>query len=1004
MKVEQSERDPVDRLAEEFVTRYRRGERPSISEFTQRFPELADKLHEILTALVLIEEHGQAQGRESARSSDSLDADAVAPQRLGEYRILREVGRGGMGVVYEALQESLGRHVALKVLPSHALLDSLRLKRFQHEAQAAARLHHTNIVPVFGVGTEGGVHFYAMQFIAGRGLDEVIDEVRRLQQDSRSAASDGSHHGSASGDGDDTPAAANLSTLSDTPRYYRSAALLGAQVADALEHAHRQGILHRDIKPANLLLDARGTVWVTDFGLAKAEGLEELTQTGDLVGTLRYTPPERLHGDGDERSDVYSLGLTLYELLTLRPAFETSNRAELLRQIGHDEPPPPRQLDPKIPRDLETIVLKAIAKEPGRRYGTAGELADDLRRFLADRPIEARRMRWWERAGRWCRRNPAVALSSIVAAAALVTGLAVSLWQWQRANASLLQAQASARQSDEDFRLALASIDQMLTRAGVENWEAGIDNGPRRAMLMDAIQFYEKLLDQKRTTDARGPQLAAAHLRVGQVTAHLGDEDKAEHHYAQALVLIQDLLRRNPTDIDSRSLMASLKHARGRLQAVRSRPAEAEADYRDALQRWADVVDDDRTFLVFQAFTLRELSRLLRQSSRGSEAEPYLRQQLDLAKKLQARGDDPLNATILRADGVTDLADVCYSDQRLSEAEAAYGEAIVAWQAAAEQASLSPPRRSRQAAACHNLALLRKRENPAAARLLVEQAVTHQQAALMANPQLASGWTFLARHYALLNVLLIQLQEIKLAEHRVEGQLAFLETMAALHGEMPSIRRVQAQSYGRLGMMRADAGRNSEAEAAYRQAVAVWRQLTAGDPGNEEFASYLGAMLNDLACVLNRQRRWQEMIPLAEEAIGHQETAIKARPKEESYQRYCHNHYTVLARAYHQLGDHRKVAEAVKVLCERFPKFCDDYAEAVRLASCIPLAEHDGQLSAEDRERLAADYANLTVGLLRAAQKKNAKGLSRLAEQQEFRPLHGRADFQDLLAASRSRP
>ena len=201
-------------------------------------------------------------------------------------------------------------------------------------------------------------------------------------------------------------------------------ARVGVQVAEALAYAHQQGIVHRDIKPSNLLLDTQGTVWVTDFGLAKAEGTDELTSPGDLLGTLRYMAPERFQGQADPRSDVFSLGLTLYEMVTLRPAFAADERAQLIERMLHAEPPRPRQLDGRIPRDLETMILKAIAKEPARRYQTAGELAADLQRFLADRPILARRSTATEQFGRWCRRNPWLAGANI-AAAVLTTILAI---------------------------------------------------------------------------------------------------------------------------------------------------------------------------------------------------------------------------------------------------------------------------------------------------------------------------------------------------------------------------------------------------------------------------------------------------------------------------------------------------------------------------------------------------------------------------------------------------
>jgi WD40 repeat protein/cytochrome c-type biogenesis protein CcmH/NrfG len=235
---------------------------------------------------------------------------------------------------------------------------------------------------------------------------------------------------------------ASFTSQTETP-YFRSVAQIGVQVADALAYAHKQGILHRDIKPGNLLLDAQGTVWITDFGLAKAENADELTQSGDLVGTLRYMAPERFRGWSDPRSDVYSLGITLYELLTHHAAFEQSSRGSLIEEVTGRDPPRPRKLDPHIPRDLETIVLKAIEKEPARRYAAAADLAEDLRRFLTDKPIQARRAGTWERARKWVKRRPAVAALAAALGLALL-GLA-GMWVWSYFRIS----QALARAEDE---------------------------------------------------------------------------------------------------------------------------------------------------------------------------------------------------------------------------------------------------------------------------------------------------------------------------------------------------------------------------------------------------------------------------------------------------------------------------------------------------------------------------------------------------------------------------
>ncbi len=456
MDVGSSDMDPVEELVDEFLERYRQGKRPTLTEYTEKHPELASRILALFPAMLVMEEVGSRDGHEAGRP-----AAGPTPMRLGDYLVLRPIGSGGMGVVYEAIQESLGRHVALKMLPSHLGPEPGRLERFRREARAAAQLHHGHIVPVFGIGEFGGLHYYTMQYIRGHGLDTVLLEVKRLRRDllhpgreiasrdravtrGRAPASRAgrlpanrwdAHEAPDSGepspprDAGSPPVPAMTpdgswvrSDLSDQPesQYHLSVARIGVDVAGALDYAHQQGVLHRDIKPSNLMVDDRGHVWVTDFGLAKARDSDELTGTGDIVGTLRYMAPERFNGWSDPRSDVYALGATLYEMLTLYPAFGVSDRAELIRRILHGSPPRPRQLDRRIPVDLETIVLKAMAREPGERYATAGQLADDLRRFIDGEPILARASGSIERAWRWSRRNRVLTSAIAAVAASLI--------------------------------------------------------------------------------------------------------------------------------------------------------------------------------------------------------------------------------------------------------------------------------------------------------------------------------------------------------------------------------------------------------------------------------------------------------------------------------------------------------------------------------------------------------------------------------------------------------
>ena len=407
----------IDELLEEYAARQRLGEACRIEDFIARSPHLEADIRLLFPTVQAMEGLGGASKVQTA-----------VPARIGEFKILREAGRGGMGVVYEAMQESLSRRVALKVLPRSTGSESKGLGRFQREARAAAKLHHTDIVPVFEVGVDSGVHYYSMQFIDGRGLDAILEEARstRARGERSLPALDGSSRS--------TPARArdgreSSSMSSPERKYQRAAASIALQVADALAYAHGQGVLHRDIKPSNLLIDERGTAWITDFGLAKAHDSDSkspsdnITEEGDIVGTIAYLAPERLEGKADERSDVYALGLTLYEMLTLEPAFQDENRRRLLKRVAEETPLAPRERDPSIPRDLETIVLTATAREPARRYSSAKHLAEDLSCFLAGRPIAARRASPLERLLSWCRREPKLALSS---ASVLVLLLAIA--------------------------------------------------------------------------------------------------------------------------------------------------------------------------------------------------------------------------------------------------------------------------------------------------------------------------------------------------------------------------------------------------------------------------------------------------------------------------------------------------------------------------------------------------------------------------------------------------
>jgi hypothetical protein len=409
----------------------------------------------------------------------------LAGKRLGDFEVVRELGRGGMGVVYEAVQTSLGRRVALKVLGPGLGLTPRAVDRFRREATTTAKLHHTNIVPVYATGEEGGVHFYAMELIDGPSLDAVIRQERGDSAPdveagtSTNLAATGPYSPAPS----TPPPAGPVRDSRPDPsagRFDRAAALI-ADVAEALHHAHQQGVTHRDVKPSNLLLAPDGRLSVTDFGLARMLEQPGMTVTGEFVGTPAYMSPEQVTAGRvpvDHRTDIYSLGATLYELLTLRPPHQADGRDKLLAMVVQKEPAPPRSVEPKIPRDLETICLKCLEKDPDRRYQTAKELADDLRRYLNRFAILARRAGPLARAKKWAKRNPALTAAGV----ALLLMLAVAGVVGYRSQRADAERQVERRREAMD-RAILSAMSSQFADADAALLEAerlGADLAERR--------------------------------------------------------------------------------------------------------------------------------------------------------------------------------------------------------------------------------------------------------------------------------------------------------------------------------------------------------------------------------------------------------------------------------------------------------------------------------------------------------------------------------------------
>jgi tetratricopeptide (TPR) repeat protein len=520
----------ADLIYHEFVVREEFGGAPPFADYLRDYAPYAPQL-------------------EALQAADRVLQTRPPKGRLGDYELLEEVGRGGMGVVYKARQVSLNRIVAVKRLLAGSWASSDELERFRREAEAAARLQHPNIVAVHEVGEDAGQPYFSMDFVDGRSLAALVRE--------------------------------NLLPATQAAGYVRD-------LAEAVHYAHGQGLLHRDLKPANVLIDRHCRPRITDFGLAKQlAGGEHLTATGQVLGTPGYVSPEQAAGKPDRvgpASDIYGLGATLYELLTGRPPFRAETPFDTLLQVIGTEPAVPRLLNPKVPRDLETICLKRLQKEPTKRYASAQDLADDLGRFLGGKPIRARPVGALGRVMRWGMRRPGVAGLAAAVVLVAVGGFAGVVWQWRQAEAAR-RAEAAAK----------------------EKAEGNFD------------------------------QLARTHLRLAEITQEVRPTAEAIHLYQHTLSLFDQLARERPAAGDHQLNAAQAYRKLGSLYRDTSQLKEAETAFHTglrAVERLLQDAPDDARLREVKAQTLADLGRLYRAMDKVDKAGDFLRQASDIYAKL----------------------------------------------------------------------------------------------------------------------------------------------------------------------------------------------------------------------------------------------------------------------------------------------------------------------------------------------------------------------------------
>jgi tetratricopeptide (TPR) repeat protein len=642
----------------------------------------------------------------------------------------------------------------------------------------------------------------------------------------------------------------------------RNVAELGIQAAEALDYAHKLGIIHRDIKPANLLLDVRGNLWITDFGLARFQDDTGVTMTGDLLGTLRYMSPEQALAQRaivDHRTDIYSLGVTLYELATLRPAIEGIDRRDLLRRIADEEPLSAHKINPSIPRELETILLKAMNKEATSRYATAKELAEDMRRFLEDRPIKARRPSAMERAAKWARRHTALVGATMTGLALATAGLAAATVfaasAYRRESQQRALAEAQRQRAEAHLRQARNAVDELLTEIGQETFRGVPHLEPvRRNLLAKAIGFYEKFLVHEGDDPAIRLEAGRAYRRLGDIHCLLGEHGRASEAYRSSIELLNALVVSQPGVADCRRELAESLVNRAMLLFTEGRTTDAQRELRHAINLRRELLDrsssdpDDRFAL---AQYQKNLGTFLRSAGRFVEAREALRQDLaDMERLVLEFPGDPRYQSVLGA-VKNELGAVALRQDALTDA-----------------------------------------------RGFFEEAISHQQAALGINPGEVNYRIFLRNHTENLAIALARMGQPAEAERRLRECTAIGEKLTSDFPLVPKYQEDLAGTYVNLALALTGLGepRRDDAAAMFDKATGLFQSLVARYPGVLDYRQALASARMDFGHLLKGAYRWKDAEHAYREAVDLGDATLAAEPTNAARKRALADYKDNLAR------------------------------------------------------------------------------------------------------------
>jgi serine/threonine-protein kinase len=966
----------VELVYNEVVLREELGEQPQLEEYVRRFPHLADSLqrlfavHEALGSQKLF---AGDTGQPPATPAPTEGGPTAWPTVAG-YEILGVLGRGGMGVVYKARQKGLDRLVALKMV-SAAAAGPEELARFRREAEAIARLQHPNIVQVHEVGETPSGPYYSMEFVDGGTL------VQRL---------------------------------AGTPQPSRAAAGLLATLARAMHAAHRQRVVHRDLKPANVLLTADGVPKISDFGLAKwlagsgksSDGAGP-TRTGDILGTPSYMAPEQTAGRSGRitpTADVYALGAILYEMLTGRPPFLAETPLETMDQVRTQEPVPPRRLQPKLPKDLETICLQCLHKEPDRRYPSALALAKDLERFLAGEPVRARPVGPLGRLARWCRRRPLVATLVTVSVLFLAGDLASVTYLVFEKEAQRIRTQEQLERITAGYRLARDAVDDSFTVVSEED----LLNEPalqplRKKLLERSLTYYREFLRQREGDPELREELARIHFRVAFITDQIGSKEEALEAYRQALAVYEQMLQADPRNNHLRGEIAVTHNHIGIVLRQLGRPAEAAAAYRQGLVLREQLVRAEprsNRWAYALAQSCNNLGNLARTQGQPAEAMRLLRRSNEILTQLAAANPISRDLQVDLAKSHANLGMLHRDAGEGAEALAALKKAHAVFAVVARDLPKVWEHQMNLAISWSDLA------TAYAATDALQDAVQANEKSrdlwlklIEAGPQVTEYRSGLAVACANLGDVYQDLDSPKDALASYEQALDALEKLAKAQ---PTVSRFRYN----LGFTYANAARALAAEqpekalAWAQRAQALCQEVLKAEPNAADFAAGPGRAAYAQGKALRQLGRRQEAAAAFQRAATAERALLEKVPTRQQIRRWVSMDYEGLAGVNRELGRPTEAAAAALERQKLWPRSAAElYGVARELALCVPLVDQDrGVLTEDEKKALRGRHADQAMAALRQAVANGFGDAGRLRKDPDLEPLRAREDFQKLVA------